>query len=244
VIPDLDTTLSIIKREGRLLIDTCEAAPDAHVTACPGWTNTDLAIHTTGVHRRVAHWCANRLTKPERWPDHEPADASAPWEWCREGLDLVLAVLRDIGPNEAVWSWTDRKDGGFYHRRMLHETVIHRWDAQDATGEAAHIDREVAADGINELIEVGMRFRGDGSPVEYPEGDLLLECTDGAHRWRLRAMDGTLLVARGLDVGDQAAATVSGPAEELLLYLWGRRIPTLAIGGDIDVADSWSRIAP
>ncbi len=244
MIPDLDTALAIIRREGRLLFDTCESAPDAKVTVCPGWTNTDLAIHTTGVHRRVAHWCTQRLSKPERWPDHEPADPAQPWDWCRAGLDLVVAALSDIGPNESVWSWTDQKNGAFYHRRIVHETVVHRWDAQDASGTAGSIDGEVAADGIDEIIDVGLRFRGDGSPIVYPKGDVVLQRSDGAQRWRLRAVDGTLLVARGIDAGNHADALVHGPAEELLLYLWGRSTPTLAPQGDADVAEAWSRIAP
>lgn len=244
MIHDLDTMLSITARQGRVLIDTCERTPHADVAACPGWTTTDLAIHTTGVHRRVAHWVANRVDQPERWPDADPPDPAAPWAWCRDGLELVLHALRGIDPNEAVWSWTDRKNGGFYHRRMLHETVVHRWDAESAAGTAAHIDADVAADGIDEVTQVGMRFRGSGAPVDYPEGSVLLERTDGAERWRLSAMDHTLVVARGRDAGDQADATVQGPAEELLLYLWGRGTPTLPIRGDDDIAAGWSRVAP
>ena len=102
----------------------------------------------------------------------------------------------------------------------------------------------MACDGVDEICDVGLRFRGDGSPIEYPEGSVLLERTDGAERWRLRAMDGTLLVARGKDVGEQADAVVRGPAEELLLYLWGRSTPTLPTHGDDRVADAWSQMAP
>jgi len=240
---DLATTLQMIRRDGDTLIATAERAPDAPVRACPGWTNTDLAIHVTGVHRRVAHWTANRLAKPERWPDHEPPDATAPWEWCRTGLDLVLAALADIGPEESVWSWTDRRNGGFYHRRMLHETVVHRWDAEDAAGISSHIDAEVATDGINEIFDVGMRFRGDGSSVEYPEGDVVLERTDGTDRWRVRAIDGTLLVAHNGDAGTGANATVQGHAEDLLLWAWGRG-GHVTIIGDTDVAEAWANVAP
>ena len=240
---DLSTTLQMIRRDGETLIATAERSPDAPVRACPGWSNTDLAIHTTGVHRRVAHWTANRLDRPERWPDHEPADPSAPWGWCRDGLELVLAALGDIGPEESVWSWTDRRNGGFYHRRMLHETVVHRWDAEDAAGISSHIDAEVATDGINEIFDVGMRFRGDGAAVEYPDGDVLLERTDGTDRWRVRAVDGTLLVAHNGDAGTGANATVHGHAEDLLLWIWGRG-GHVTISGDTDVAEAWAGIAP
>lgn len=240
---DLETTLQMIRRDGETLIATAEQSPAAPVRACPGWTNTDLAIHTTGVHRRVAHWTANRLPKPERWPDHEPADAAAPWAWCRAGLELVLSALADIGPDESVWSWTDRRNGGFYHRRMLHETVVHRWDAEDAAGISSHIDAEVATDGVNEIFDVGMRFRGDGSSTEYPEGDVLLERTDGTDRWRVRAIDGTLLVAHNGDAGTNADATVQGHAEDLLLYLWGRG-GQATMSGNTDVAEAWGSVAP
>ena len=97
---------------------------------------------------------------------------------------------------------------------------------------------------LHEIVDVGLRFRGDGSSVDYPEGSVLLERTDGADRWRLSAMDHTLVVARGRDAGDQADTIVQGPAEELFLFLWGRGAPTLAIKGDTDVADAWSRVAP
>lgn len=242
--PDLESSLSITERDGRALIAACESSPAALVASCPGWTTTDLAIHTAGVHRRVAHWCTIRAAEPVRWPDHEPADPTEPWAWCREALDLVLAALRDIGPAEAVWSWTDRRNGGFYHRRMLHETVMHRWDAQAATGTSAHIETAVAADGIDEITEVGMRYRGDGSTVEYPDGNLLLVANDGPGRWLLRSIDGTLLVGRDGDAGNRADATMEGPTEGLLLHLWGRPTGPVAITGDPDVATAWSHVGP
>lgn len=241
--PDLPTALASIRREGDALFTAAEATADAPVRACPGWTNRDLAIHTTSVHRRVAHWCSNRVAKPERWPDHEPPDADAPWDWCRAGLDLVLAALADIGPDEAVWSWTDRRTGGFYHRRMVHETLIHRWDAQDAAGTPAHLPADLAADGVDEVCDVGLRYRGDGSPVDYPAGDVVLERTDGTERWRLRAVDGTLLVARNGDAGTGADAVVRGTAEDLVLWVWGRRSGA-TVSGDTDVAEAWSQVAP
>jgi uncharacterized protein (TIGR03083 family) len=240
---DLDTTLRTIEREGEALIASAEHHPGAAVRACPGWTTTDLAVHTTSVHRRVAHWCANRLAEPARWPDHEPADARVPWEWCRDGLALVIEALADIGPDDSVWSWTDQRNGGFYHRRILHETVIHRWDAQDADGTPGHIDTDVAVDGIDELMDVGLRYRGDGSSIEYPEGDVLVERSDGTNRWRLRAMDGTLLVARNGDAGTSADATVHGHAEDLLLFLWGRG-GHVTVGGEAEVAEAWTRVGP
>ena len=155
----------------------------------------------------------------------------------------MIAALQDIGPEESVWTWTDRKNGGFYHRRMLQETAVHRWDAQDAAGTPSPIEAEVATDGINELCDVGLRFRGDGSAIDYPKGDVLLERTDGTDRWRIRAMDGTLLIAQNGDAGTSADATVQGHAEDLLLWFWGRG-GQVTISGNTDVAEAWAAMAP
>lgn len=241
--PDLSATLAYVAADGRRIFDLAEATPDAAVQACPGWTLTDLAIHTAGVHRRVAYWVSNRVSKMEPWPDAEPADPTSPWSWCRESLGLLLVALKGADPHDSVWSWTDRRNAGFYQRRMMHENAVHRWDAESAVGTPGPIDADVATDGIDEALAVGMRFRGNGTPMEYPDGSVLLARTDGTDRWLIRSLDGTLQVARNADAGDSADATVTGHAEDLLLYLWGR--PHIAItGGSDEALAGWSHLAP
>ncbi len=243
MVPDLAATLSHIAADGRRIIDVAESNPVAEVKACPGWTLTDLAIHTGGIHRMAAHWVANRISRMERWPDAEPGDLVDPFSWCREGLGLLLHALKGADPNDSVWSWTARRNAGFYQRRMMQENAVHRWDAEAAVGTPGPIDADVATDGVDEVLAVGMRFRGNGSPVEYPDGSVLLARTDGTDRWLIRSLDGTLQVARNADAGDTADATVTGHAEDLLLYLWGR--PHAAIvAGNPDTATAWSTVAP
>ncbi|MGZ0220186.1 MAG: maleylpyruvate isomerase family mycothiol-dependent enzyme, partial [Acidimicrobiales bacterium] len=220
--PDVPATLAHVAADGRRIFDLAEANPDADVPACPGWNLTDLAIHTSGVHRRVAHWVANRVSQMESCPDGEPADPTNPFSWCREGLGLLLVTLKAADPHASVWSWTDRRNAGFYQRRMMHENAIHRWDAESAVGTPGPIDADVATDGVDEVLAVGMRFQSSGSPIEYPDGSVLLARTDGTDRWLVRSLDGTLQVARNGDAGGSADATVTGHAEDLLLYLWGR----------------------
>jgi uncharacterized protein (TIGR03083 family) len=232
-------------REGRAILDAVEKAPHADVDCCPGWDTTRLLGHVGGVHRFVTRIVANRAKGPlPGEPTDKPPTGAEPWEWYREGLDTLLEALRGIDATEPVWSWTDRRDGGFYQRRMAHENTIHRYDAETATGTPAHIDPQMATDGVAEILAVAMRYRGNGATIEYPDSSMLLVRTDGADRWLVRAMDGTLLIAHNGDAGHRADTTLTGPAEDLYLHLWGRPAPALSVTGDGDAAAAWSAVAP
>ena len=238
------TAAAIVRDEGHRLIDRCEASSAEPVASCPGWTGTDLAIHTTSVYRRVAHWCTVGATQPEPWPDSEPTDPVAPWGWCRDGVDLVADALLAIAPDDPVWSWTDRQNGGFYHRRMVHETVLHHWDAQTLTGEPTPLDPTISADGIDELMSVGMRFRASGAPIPYPSGSVSYLAVDTGHRWSLVAVDGVLGIGRDDAAITGTDATVTGDASAIVLSLWGRAGGELDVRGDATVAEAWCRVAP
>lgn len=239
-----ETLIAATDREGRALLEAVKSDPDAVVTHCPGWTTTDLLAHTGRVHRFVTRVVVNRATeRPAGEPTDTPPEGWEPWDWYEEGLAALMEALRGADPTETMWSWSDRREAGFYHRRMAHETTIHRYDAEAATGTPAHIDAQLAADGVDEVLAVGMRYQMAGA-IEYPESSVLLVRTDGAERWHIRAVDGTLLIARNGDAGNRADATVTGPAEDLFLYLWGRPAPAITIVGDRDAASAWSTVAP
>ena len=238
-----DRAASFVRAGGHRLLDRCERTTDAPVEACPGWTTTDLAVHTATVYRRVAAICSTRATEPPTTPVGAAPDDD-PWAWCRDAVDLVADALASIAPDEPVWTWTDRHDGGFYHRRMVHETVVHRWDAEVATGAAEPIDPAVAADGIDEVMSVGMRFRSSGAPIPYPSGSVALLATDTGHRWSLVAVEGVLGIGRGDAAITATDATLTGDASALLLAMWGRDGGTVDVRGDRETAAAWCRVAP
>lgn len=159
-------------------------------------------------------------------------------------MELVANALENIGVDERVWSWTDRHDGGFYHRRMVHETVLHRWDAQALTGTPPPLGSELSADGIDELMSVGMRFRGDGSAIAYPTGSVSFLAVDTGHRWSLVSVDGVLGIGRDESVITGTDATVTGNASAILLALWGRGGGEIDVRGDAAVASAWCSVAP
>jgi uncharacterized protein (TIGR03083 family) len=206
------------------------------VAACPEWTNTGLAEHVAMVWNfAMAQVESGDVSGPQR-PSPDPDESMS------DLLDRAVGVLRDADPDAPAWNWAGDQRAGWWCRRMAHETSVHRWDAQEAAETTEPIDGELAADGITELIEVGLRsrLRGGGS-IEYPDGSLHLHRTDGGGEWLLATVDGELVVTFEHAKGDAAAR---GTASELLLFLWGRGRGTLECFGDADLLDAWSSVAP
>ena len=125
---------------------------------------------------------------------------------------------------------------------MAHESVVHRYDTEHAVGQATPIDSDVAADGVDELISVGLQYSTNPKKeFVYPSGSLHLHRTDGEGEWLLRVEEGELIVTREHAKGDVA---VRGAAPDLLLYMWGRGGQDLEIFGDEALADAWANVAP
>ena len=232
---DYEELLGRADTEGQALIDATQQAPSAAVSACPGWTNTDLLNHVTGVWAFVAaQITAGTPDEPTR-PSEE--NHGGP----NKDLRFLLDLMRSNNPAAPAWSWTPNRTVGFFIRRMAHENTIHRWDAEEAGGKASPIDAVVATDGIDEVLEVGMTYRVRGDAVEYPAGSLHLHRTDGDGEWLISTVDGQLQVTREHSKGD---AAVRGSAEGLLLYLWDRRRDGLECFGDEKVINDWAAITP
>jgi len=125
------------------------------VPTCPGWTLAKLVKHLGIVHRRTEYIVRNRATGPvdQRSIDAglPPAEAEYP-AWLAAGAAPMVAALRAAGPDAAVWAWGPDQHARFWARRMLHETTVHRADAEFALGREPVIDADVAADGIDEVL--------------------------------------------------------------------------------------------
>ncbi len=135
---------------------------DAPVPACPGWRVRDLVHHVGSVHRMfrrvAAEGWTTRPAPPD--PDDRPTvEDDRVAEWAREQAAGLLQALEALDPAAPRWNFTTGPQvGAFIPRRMLHETTIHRWDAEGAQGSDARIEVEVARDGVREYLEV-LRLR-------------------------------------------------------------------------------------
>ena len=232
---DHGSLLTVAESEGRALILAAEGAPTAAVSACPGWTNIELLDHVSMVWSFVAAQVSAGTPEGPVRPDADGPEGPS------EELAHLLRLLGTADPGAAAWTWTPDRTVGFFVRRMAHENAIHRWDAEEAAGGASPIDAEVAVDGIDEALEVGMAYRSRGDAVAYPSGSLHLHRTDGDGEWLISRVDGRLRVTREHAKGD---AAVRGTAEGLLLYLWDRSREGLECFGDQTVVDAWATVTP
>jgi uncharacterized protein (TIGR03083 family) len=220
-------------------------ALDAPVPSCPGWTALDLVHHLGAVYEWVRGHANRGVTSPPepRRPRREPRPAgAAALDWWSDEFAQVMEFLDLLDPELAAWNWAPQaKKAGFWHRRMAHETAVHRWDAQMAGGMAEPVEAKLAADGVSEVLDSwlpGGRRRGPADRV----GVVQLTALDAGQEWylRLRAGGVALLDTRTLlDTDTHGTRTVAaGSASDLQLSLWGRvRFDVLRVSGDASLLD-------
>lgn len=241
--------LKAVDSNGRRLIEIVRSWPDAAVEACPGWTTTRLGEHVGFVWSMVAHLVATNAARFDPPGDEAspPASRDGIPAWLERRLEALLGTLSATDPAKPMWTWTDRSDAGFYHRRMAMETVVHRVDTELAAARAggtttSPVDSALAIDGIDELTEVGWRFGLTREVPEPPATSLHLHCTDADGEWLISGKDGRVDVSHQHAKGD---AAVRGSASDLFLWLWGRvGDDAVEILGDDSVARSWAALAP
>ncbi|MFC0039254.1 maleylpyruvate isomerase family mycothiol-dependent enzyme [Actinomadura rayongensis] len=218
-----------------------DAPPGVDVPSCPGWTAAELTRHLGGVHRWArglvatrAQEAAGRREMGVTWPDDD-ADLGP---WFAEGGRDLLTALRDAGPDEPVWTWGDGGTAGWWARRMLHETAVHRCDLDLALGRAARVPAGVAVDGVGELL-ANLRAAAAFSPNVKElrgAGTLTFAAADAGARWNVRfTADGFTAERADGPAPADATASVTGAAADLYLFAWGRRAPgdpALAFTGD------------
>ena len=164
--------------------------------------------------------------------------AKMPWE-------DVASALERIEADEPVWSWAGGpyQNGGFYHRRMAHETLIHRWDAENAVGEPQPLDDDLAADNIDELLQVVLPFTIANWDRGIPQGTLHLHRIGGEGEWTVSPDGSTVSVSLEHAKGD---AAVRGPAADLALFIWERRgleSLDLEVFGSRELAEQWAAVS-
>jgi uncharacterized protein (TIGR03083 family) len=199
---------------------------DAPVPGCAPWRLTDLAQHLGGIHR----WACTAVVegRPGDETADAPADRAALVAWFRDGADALLTTLRSTDPDTPCWAFGPRpRTAAFWFRRQAHETAVHAGDAAASQGATRPYGAELALDGIDEVLGVFVPRQVRLGRIPPLPATVALAPHE-AGRWILG--DGT-----------EAAATVSGPAEALLLLLW-HRVPLddarLTVAGDRAAAEA------
>lgn len=215
-----------------------------------GWTVQECAQHLGTVHRWVAGVVAGRPDAD--WGVRATIDPPEPASpaldaWAVDSTASLLRELRATDPADACWSWwPEASDVSFWHRRMAHETLVHRWDLELGAGVAIEpMDPAVAADGVDELLDV---FVGMSRFLHAAPGageSFHLHCTDTDGEWLLVCnAAGERELRREHAKGDVA---YRGRAEDLLLFGWGRigaEDGGIEVLGDPAVHARWSELVP
>ena len=227
--------LSAILTEGRALISAAEGTPDGMVSACPGWTNTELLDHI----RMVWGFVATQVRAADASGPNRPdiADTDLPADL----LDDLVSPLESTDADHPAWNWSPDTTAGFWVRRMACEAAIHRWDAEDAAGATAPIESGLATDVVDEAVNVAFRFQRNGPVTDHPSSSLHLHATDGDGEWLVVPGDEGLVVTREHAKADTAAA---GTASDLALFVWGRGHGDLQFWGDEAELEAWASVAP
>jgi uncharacterized protein (TIGR03083 family) len=246
---DFDRHCAEIVTQTSLLIDHLDGADvTVPVPTCPGWNVSQLARHVDGGQRWVREIVATRASEPPS--DLALRDLSGATNDRPEILSASLteaaaalkATLSEAGPDAQMWCPVDAGGSRFYARRFAYETALHRADAALALGVGYTLEPDVAADAVDEWMELGcLPFHFDVHPwmreLLAPGRTIALHATDTDAHWLLD-LTGDVIAWRRAD--EPAAAEVWAPVTDLLLMIYRRRpVAGLDVTGDAKLVDFW-----
>ncbi len=215
---------------------------------CPGWNVSQLLPHVDGGQRWARDIVATRASQPPSdiafrdLSDVTDEDPDSLSESLTEVAVELAATLAQAGPDAQMWCPVDGGGAAFYARRFAFETAIHRADAALALGAQFDLSPEVAADALDEWMELGCL------PVHFEMHPWMRELLAPGRTIGLHAIDidahwlldltGDVIAWRRAD--ETSAVAVKAPVTDLLLMVYRRRpVSGLRIIGDADFIDFW-----
>lgn len=162
--------LEAIRATGERILHRARTDRVRPVPQYPGWVMTDLANHLGAIHARTTLIC-------RELPKERPALPGLPHgvdvlDWFGSNLEQMLAALTEADPDTPVWGFWPEPSIGLWERRMVIETGLHGWDADQAFDEAGPLPDVVATSGLNEFPDMWLSRLGDVPTIEVVAGDL------------------------------------------------------------------------
>jgi uncharacterized protein (TIGR03083 family) len=207
------------------------ADPESIVPGCPGLTLAETARHVGSQYRMMWRWL-RQGKRPQEW-QREPAPGQDLAGYVRSGVAPLLAELSAHDPAEPCQTWWDEEQNyGFWRRRMAHETTVHRYDIQGATGMVPDdVPDDIALDGIDEILTLWFTHRLAVLNVSGTR-EQVVSIQAGGLEWLARSGTVRTSVHRPGDPPDTTTAivnaTISGSPTHVYLWLWGR-LPDRAV---------------
>jgi uncharacterized protein (TIGR03083 family) len=216
---DLDHLTHLVRTQRAFADSIAAVDPRAAVPTCGRWDVTDLVEHLAEIH----HWAAAMARSVDATPLERGARTLT--EHYVASAHELATTLTELGPEAPARTLVGPGPASFWHRRQLHETLVHLWDLRTAAGTAPDVSPEVWADTVDEVVTVMQPRQVRLGRAPAIEVAVDLTATDVGTTWRLGPPD------------DPAAATVRAPAESLALLVWRRITPAhtaLTCTGDLD----------
>jgi uncharacterized protein (TIGR03083 family) len=244
--------VAVLRREAHRMAEVPVEHLGNTVPACPDWDVGDLLAHTGWVHRAWAHVLS--LPEGERTNRERSMAAGLPKPgatlrpegdlraWLRSGADALADLIEATPPAKRVITLFGERDPAFIARRNAHETAVHRWDAESALGTGGNdFDPALAADGVDELLDVWVPVRFDHATFGGRGETIELVPAEGGDRWSIVVGDESTTWRRGAPCVEPAVRA-RGPVADLYLFVWSR-LPSeaLEISGDAELLARWQR---
>lgn len=230
-LPDVLDHAAIITTEAEALAAAADGADGTAPVPGTDWTLDDLLDHVG----QLMWLFAGRTRKAlgGEFYDTERPEGADRVAWFREGAVTLSGHLAEAPDDLLIKTWAGPSSPAWLRRRVAHELTVHRWDAEAATGTPTAVAADVAADGIDELLDEFLALVDLGGVG----GTLHLHATDGDGEWLIDPTGDTVTWRHGHEKGDVA---VRGATGDLLLVLWGRLPPSrVEVLGDDAVLDRW-----
>ncbi len=242
---EIATLIDELDREGPRLAACATGDLSRPVPTCAPWTLRELLAHLGNVHRWATRQVDGALAAEQGRRNEATMVADAPEDgalaiWLADGHRLLVEALRRAPADLSCWTFLPAPSPlAFWARRQLHETTIHRIDAELARGCVPTLpSAAVAADGIEEVL-YGFHARRRRDPPEpgASPGTMRLVATDWPASWGVRLEPDTLVA---LPEDEPADVVVTGTAAALYLTAWNRPAE-IAVRGDASVLERYAR---
>lgn len=236
--PSYSELVAAVRREGESLLAAARLGLDVWVPTCAQWNVEALVEHTAKVWLYAGTLVSTHATEP---PEQRPQPPEGePLVVVESVLDDLVEALTDADADTPVWNWAEGEPrvAAFWARRMAHESSVHRFDAQIAHAMAQPIDAELAADGLDELVDViAPRVYSRDDVTKGPTGTVAMESSDDEPRYV--GLEPSTLARIGIVSAPDV--TVRGTASALLLACYGRTPwSSLDVTGDQTLLQQWS----
>jgi uncharacterized protein (TIGR03083 family) len=236
----------IVRAQSARAVAALVADADGTVSWCGDWRVSDVVAHVGVGHAMTAAIIEGRpdTDMTVRSSITPPEDVDELAGWVADASARLAGLLDAVDPATPCWSWyPEDQTVGFWGRRMAHETLVHRWDAERGAGiEPQPMDPVEASDGVDEMLDVFVGLTRVLFTAPGAGESAHLHATDTDGEWLIRfPAPGERVLTREHAKGDVA---FRGTAEALLLFLWGRDGGAVEVVGDQSVADRWRELLP